>query len=405
MIITIKEKKDLKPLSPRNQSHLATLDKGRTQPSSLTQTPTPADNCKPITSDNSSDHSAWPVPSDSAHSNTSRTIVVRGFFSSIPTGDIAAANSENGQMLAVGGASGDDSTSEQTDFIWNSLQHSAPQLKKRETRLTFGDSSDEDENSFSQTRSALVDPTQQLLKKQASLKEDQITVKEVQAFGGDVFETEEGEIDESAVDDDDDPSHWEDMVEDSRDPSIDEKTFQRVDARSNLTPRQSLITILLQDQRRNANALANPAVAIKSASAFQRSVRSTPNGPSLAVTPNSEDNLPLMMRDGLKAISEVPRSQPRPITHTQGLALSPRSTRRNMLASELSISLRENLLWERKQKSQTAITIPKRRRAAHEVAILKQITEKVCMDQSDSDEPNWNDYYGRDLGGDHSRGW
>ena len=38
-------------------------------------------------------------------------------------------------------------------------------------------------------------------------------------------------------------------------------------------------------------------------------------------------------------------------------ALSPRSTRRNMLASELSVSLRQHLLWERQQRNRTALPL------------------------------------------------
>ncbi|CZT53539.1 uncharacterized protein RSE6_15196 [Rhynchosporium secalis] len=350
----------------------------------------------------------------------SRTIVVRGFLpyafpyssnplltspSSIPTGDMTAASSGNGQMLAVGGTSGDDSTSEQKNLIWNSLQHSAPQLKKREARLHFGDSSDEDKKSLPQTPSVLVDLTQQPLKKHTFLKEDQMNVKEEQAFGGDVFETEEGEIDESAVDDDDEPSDWEDLVDDSREARTDEKIFQRVDAKSRLISRQSLITLLLQGQLRNTNALGNAPAAIMSVSAVQNSDRSSPKRPSLAVSPKSKDNLSLTMKHGLSSVSKVPRSQSQPINPTQGLALSPRSIRQNMLASELTVSLRQQLLWVRKQTTQSDIAITKRGRAAYDVANLKQIPEKVCIDQSDGDMQNWNDYYGRDLGGYHSRGW
>ncbi|PVH74934.1 DUF1752-domain-containing protein [Cadophora sp. DSE1049] len=421
MIITIKEKKDLKPLSLSDHSHLATLVKGSTQPSSTTQISTTADNSKSITSDNSSDHSAWSAPSDSAHGNRTRTTGVRGFWpyassypsiplltspSSIPTADIAAANSTNGQMFAVGASSGEDSSSEQTDPIGNNLQPTAPQLKKQQAKFSLGGSSGEDENSLPQTHSALADPAKQPLKKQTSLKEDPIaaqTVKQEQAFDDDVFETDDDEIDESTIDDNDDPSDWEDSVEDSGNPSIDEKTFQRVESRPNLTSRQSLITMLHQNCR--TSELANAAAASKSTSALQRSARSPPNGSPLAASPNSEDNLPLMMKEGLKPISEVPHSQPQPIIPTQGLALSPRSTRRNMLASELTVSLRQHLLWERKQKSQIANAVLKRRHATHDVANLKQVPEKVCMDQNDGNKPSWNDCYSQGLGEYHSRGW
>jgi hypothetical protein len=435
MIITIEEKKDLKPLSLSNHSYLATLAKGSTQPTSTTQISTTAADRKSVTSDNSFDHSARPAPSDFK----STTTVVRGFSpshvsssyrpvplltapSSIPTADIAAANSINGQlpakkqqMFALGASSGEDSLSEQTNSIENSLQPTAPQLKKKQqAKFSFGGSSNEDENSLPQTHSALADPAQQPLKKQTSFKEDLIvahTIKEEQSFDDGVFETDEEEIDESVIDDDDDSSDWEDSVEDSGNPSIDEKTFfQRVESRPNLTSRRSLITTMLHQNDR-ANALANAAAASRSTPALQRSRTSSPNGPSLAASPDSEDNLPLMIKKGLKPISEIPRSQAQPIIRTttattpHQLALSPRTTRRNMLASELTVSLRQHLLWERKQKSQTANAVLKRRHTAHDMANLKQVPEKVCMDQGDGNKPSWNDYYGQGLGEYHSRGW
>ncbi|PMD65432.1 DUF1752-domain-containing protein [Hyaloscypha bicolor E] len=444
MVITIKEKKDLEPLSLTNLPPLAPLAKiTPQQPTSTPQIITPAVESKSVTSDDASDNSAQPPSSESVTSERSTTSVVRGFSpshvsssyrsiplltapSSIPTADIAAVNSTNGQqpakkrqMFALGASSGEDSLSEQTNSMESSLQPAAPQLKKKQqAKFSFGGSSNEDESSLPQkmkTHSTLADPAQRPLptKKQTSFKEDLIaaqTIKEEQAFDDDVFETDDDEVDESAIDDDDDSSDWEDSVEDSGNPSIDEKTFfQRVDSRPNLTSRRSLITTMLHQSDR-ANALANAAAASRSTPALQRSSRTTsPNGPSLAASPDSEDNLPLMMKRGLKPISEIPRSQAQPILRTTNstphqLALSPRTTRRNMLASELTVSLRQHLLWERKQKSQTANAVLKRRHTAHDVANLKQFPEKVYMDGEEA-KSSWNDYYGQGLGEYHSRGW
>ncbi|KAN0119954.1 DUF1752 domain containing protein [Hyaloscypha variabilis] len=446
MVITIKEKKDLEPLSLSNLplAPLATITPQKPVSAPKTITPVVAVESKSITSDDASDNSAQAASSGSVTSERSTTSVVRGFSpshvsssyrsiplltapSSIPTADIAAANSTNGQqpakkhqMFALGASSGEDSLSEQTNSIESSLQPVAPQLKKKQpAKFSFGGSSNEDESSLPQkmkTHSALLDPAQRNLptKKQTSFKEDLIaaqTIKEEQTFDDDVFETDEDEIDESAIDDDDDSSDWEDSVEDSGNPSIDEKTFfQRVDSRPNLTSRRSLITTMLHQNDR-ANALANAAAASKSTSALQRSRTSSPNGPSLAASPDSEDNLPLMMKKGLKPIPEIPRSQAQPIIRTttnttpHQLALSPRTTRRNMLASELTVSLRQHLLWERKQKSQTANAVLKRRHTAHDVANLKQFPERVYMDGEDANKSSWNDYYGQGLGEYHSRGW
>jgi hypothetical protein len=267
-----------------------------------------------------------------------------------------------------------------------------PQLKKKNAIFSFGGSSNEDESSLPrkmQTRSAMAD-AQYLSKnkKQTSFREEVAsrTIKEEPVFDDDVFETDEDDIDESAIDDDDDSSEWEDSIEDSGNASIDEKTFfQRVDSRPNLTSRRSLITTMLHQNDR-ANALANAAaLASKSTSALQRSRTSSPHGPSLAASPDSDDATPLMMKKGLKPIPEIPRSAARPIIQTttniipHQQALSPRTTRRNMLASELTVSLRQHLLWERKQKSQTANAVLKRRHTAHDIVNLKEHPQQVCL--------------------------
>ena len=72
-----------------------------------------------------------------------------------------------------------------------------------------------------------------------------------------------------------------------------------------------------------------------------------------------------------------PKPQPRPMPiampqpPNQTLAHSPRTTRRNMLSTELTESLRKNLLWERQQKSQTVNAFLKRNRNAQSMANLQ----------------------------------
>jgi hypothetical protein len=452
MVITIKEKKDLGPLALSTHSYLAPLQTQIHQAADITTTitpPTPAiAESKSLTSDSASDRSAQPASSESAASGSSvrsTTSVVRGFSpshvsssfrsvpldnvpSSIPTADIAAANKSSKAaapkkqqgMFRVGVSSGEDSlSSEQPESMERTLQ--PPQQKKKKAVFDFG-SSNEEENSLPhrmQPQSALTESIQKpfATKKQTSFKEEVATrtIQDEQVFDDDVFESDEDDIDESAIDDDDDSSDWEDSVEDSGNASIDEKTFfQRVDSRPNLTSRRSLITTLLHQNDR-ANALAN--AASKSTSALQRSRTSSPNGPSLAASPDS-DEAPLMMKKPLKPIAEVPRgeiprsaAQPIIMTTTNTtphqLALSPRTTRRNMLATELTVSLRQHLLWERQQKSQTANAVLKRRHTAHDVANLKQYPEKVHMDKEDKEGINasWNQYFNQGLGEYHSKGW
>ncbi|TAQ88604.1 hypothetical protein B7494_g3068 [Chlorociboria aeruginascens] len=443
MVITIKEKKNLEPLNISIHAYMAPPMKTTTEIAT-----TPADSRSP----ESTTRDATPALATLEKTPTS---VVRGFSpsharaaaaaavaaaayrsvpllnapSSIPTADIVAATSKTTtttttttttskkhQMFALGGSSGDDSLSEQPNSI-ESLQ--PQQAKKKNAMFTFGGSSNEEENSLPprlQPPSALAASIQKPMsaKKQTSFLEEVATrtIHEEQPFDDDVFESDEDDVDESAIDDDDDSSEWEDSNEDSGNPSIDEKTFfQRVDSRPNLTSRRSLITTMLHQSDR-ASALAT--AASRSTPAIHRSRATSPNGPSVAASLDSDDDAssPLMMK-GLNAIAEIPRSSAQPIIMTttnttpHQLALSPRTTRRNMLATELTVSLRQHLLWERQQKSQTANAVLKRRHTAHDVANLQQYPERVHMDKEDKDGLNasWNQYFSQGLGEYHSKGW
>ncbi|KAK2594047.1 hypothetical protein QQS21_008232 [Conoideocrella luteorostrata] len=225
-------------------------------------------------------------------------------------------------------------------------------------------------------------------------------------------DTEAEYVDESAIDDDDDSSDWEDSIEDSGRSSVDDKFFQRVESKANLASRPSLITLMLAQNER-ANPLSNHAS--QSSPAIHRS-RVAHHGPYLGGSPNDSDEAPLMMKgmrsSGLKPISEIPRSSAQPITATPThipyqAALSPRTTRRNMLATELTESLRRNLLWERQQKTMTAQASLKRRHTSHDVANLKQYPDQVCMKASEDVEArSWNQYFSKEaLNGYHSKGW
>lgn len=436
MVITIKEKKNLEPItlninpySPPLPATIPQVD-GATAQQSVTEK-------KLLTPDSSVLQS---TSSDSTTSERSTTSVVKGFSpshvsssfrsiplltapSSIPTADIVATTESKGPlpkkrgMFALGGSSGDDSLSEQAHSVEKTLQ---PQQKKK-AMFSFGGSSNEDESSLPRKMqkpvSAITDnvqrPQPQPQKKQTSFLEE-VAARTIEQYE-DPFESDEDETPtDSAIDDDDDSSDWEDSNEESGNASIDEKTFfQRVDSRPNLTTRRSLITTMLHQSDR-ANAMANAAANSRSSPALQRSRTCSPNGPSIAASPDSDDASPLMMKrgGGLKAIPEVPAGA-RPIIQTttnttpHQQALSPRTTRRNMLATELTVSLRQHLLWERQQKSQTANAVLKRRHTAHDVANLKQYPEKVHLNKDDKDGLNasWNQYFSQGLGEYHSKGW
>ncbi|KAF5244001.1 hypothetical protein FANTH_7914 [Fusarium anthophilum] len=155
--------------------------------------------------------------------------------------------------------------------------------------------------------------------------------------------------------------------------------------------------------------------ASQSTSAIPRSCMA--HGPSLGASPDRFDEAPLMMKgmcgpDGLKPVQEVPGSSAQPIMTAPNnirpqAALSPRTTRRNMLATELTESLRRHLLWERQQKSSTANAVLKRRHTSENVGDLKQYPNRPCMKKSeDVNASSWNQYFSKEANnGYHSKGW
>ncbi|TVY22107.1 hypothetical protein LHYA1_G009232 [Lachnellula hyalina] len=459
MVLNIKSQKNIEPLSISTHSYLAPV-----APIIAPPQPRPKQISAPapkISIPSVQNNLAEPAPDNSAESTNSdgvsctsersTTSVVKGFSpshvsssyrsipllntpASIPEVDLAAITASNPvrgpqpkkqTMFALGGSSAEDSTSEQNNSMENSLK---PILKpkKKSAMFSFGGSSNEDESSLpakiNKSQSALANGLQRPLpaKKQTSFKEEVATrtIQEEQPFDDDVFETdEEDDIDESAIDDDDDSSDWEDSVEGSGNASIDERTFfQRVDSKANLTSRRSLITTMLHQSDR-ANALAQAAATTsRSTPALQRSRTTSPNGPSFAASPDSDDASPLMMKRGLKPIAEIPqaaRTSAQPIIQTttnitpHQQALSPRTTRRKMIYDELTVSLRQHLVHEHRQKSQTANAVLKRRHTTQDVANLKQYPEKVHMESKDGDAVNasWNQYFEGGLGEYHSKGW
>ncbi|ROT36232.1 DUF1752-domain-containing protein [Sodiomyces alkalinus F11] len=307
-------------------------------------------------------------------------------------------------MFVMGGSC----SSSELDQSPQVTQH-LPALQPKRKMFHFGGSSEED----SSIKSALASPKPNSLlsaqKKQASFS-NHVTTRTIDNDAAIADDSETDYVDESAIDDDDDSSDWEDSIEDSGRSSIDEKTmFRRVDSRVNLTSRRSLITLMLAHNERAA-MLGNAASQSTSAIPHAR----FPQGPSLAASPNDSDEAPLMMKRGvrqspLKPIVEIPRSTAQPIlasagrTHMQA-ALSPRTTRRNMLSTELTESLRRNLLWERQQKSSTANAVLKRRHTSHDVANLKQYPEKAYMNKDE--DAGSNLYFQKEtFGGYHSKGW
>lgn len=308
--------------------------------------------------------------------------------------------------FALGGSSGEESSPQSLEV----RKHVPPKKKM----FQVGGSSGEDDSSSlksalhsSRPESMLAPP-----KKQASFSH-QIAMRTIQTPS----DQSDSYVDESAIDDDDEDSDWEDSIEESGKSSVENLDFKRVDSKANLTSHRSLISLMVAHDR--AQALSNHAS--QSSSAIPQRARTFQSG--LANVKAANANEPerehgLMMKrplrpTPLKPINEIPRSAAQPIMvnaqpHHHQAALSPRTTRRNMLATELTESLRRQLLWERQQKTSTANAVLKRRHTSHDVANLKQYPEKSYMDKG-NEEPNsssWNQYFNREsFGGYHAQGW
>ncbi len=108
---------------------------------------------------------------------------------------------------------------------------------------------------------------------------------------------------------------------------------------------------------------------------------------------------------------EVPRSGAQPINVATSMhyqtALSPRTARRNMLATELAESLRKNLLCERSQKTQTANAVLERRHTSHDVASLEQFPDKRFVKDRDVEtNPNsWDQYFENPFAAHQVQAW
>ncbi|KAL9000668.1 MAG: hypothetical protein Q9169_000704 [Polycauliona sp. 2 TL-2023] len=409
MVVSIKEKQDITPLSPSITCAVPHVF----PPTATESVPSPPTVDAPL---NSSDSSASTAPlscSDSDDSMKNRTAsdtsaellashsVVRGFSPShisssyrsnthlapspIPAKSIAHgqnAETKPSGMFLLGGSSGEDDSSFD-DRMLSQPKHSS---------LTAG------------LKTALHH------KKQTSFKDEveSRTINNRSHEDEDVFESDDEEEDfESAIKDDeeegieeDDGSDWEDSVSETAEPMANEKpTFQRVDSRPNLVSRRSLLTTLMNQPERAA-AFAN--MASKSTSALRRSRRSTPSAPSTGTSPEPEPGL---------TMSGAHMTPAKPIimttSNTHPPALSPRSTRRHMLATELTESLRKHLLWERQQKSTTANAFLKRRHTAHDMANLQEYpgSKAEANGRGGSKTSSLNHYFDHGLSEYNQAGW
>lgn len=266
-----------------------------------------------------------------------------------------APNKRKGGMFTLGGSSGDDDESSFEERMTPNPHRSSlsEELNRHPTKpeTTNGVNGVSPAKKVASFRNDVESHTIKPIKERMYEDEDAIETDD----------TEEEEPSESAIEDEDEED-WEDSVTESGQSSVDEKElFQRVDSRPNLVSRPSLLTMMMHQP-------SKMGMPTRSTPALQRSSRVTPpNGPSSGASPDDGENLTMKGRD-------VPRSKPiivKPTAQGSG-AHSPRTTRRNMLATELTESLRRHLLWERQQKNTTATAVFKRRHTTHDMANLKE---------------------------------
>ena len=155
---------------------------------------------------------------------------------------------------------------------------------------------------------------------------------------------DDGDVSESMIDED--PAAWEDSDSGSRQASlVDNSIFQRVESQADLTSQRPMLTMQLHSPQRNIT-LTNGA---SRSSPTHRSCTSFSTGPS---HPDSSDKTEVEL---LPAIHGPKSSRPTSINHTTISTHPhldiPSTIQRDTLATELTKSLHESFLWERKHET------------------------------------------------------
>jgi hypothetical protein len=418
MIINIKEKTDIEPLSPKIAASLPTI------PDTMSDiTPRPSSPFPDVEPDTPSPESHLQDSSDSSPSNVTSESTVsngssdRGSDTSVSSGVLTKSASVIHGFSPSQMSSSFRSKSKLSQEIampTQPQQVSKLEVQKKPGMFMLGGSSGDDESSFEDRMSR--QPKQSSLSnslkskpldksKKPSFKEivQSRRIEEADTEDEDAIESgddDDGEASESAIEEDD--AAWEDSDSESGQASpVEKNMFQRVESQANLTSRRSMLTMQLHNPQR-ATALAN--AASKSSPALRRSRTSSPNGPSIPDSPDENEDEPILTMRGPQS------SRPMPIicttTNTHPPAHSPRTTRRNMLATELTESLRKHLLWERKQKSTTANAFLKRRHTARDMAHLQEYPDlkpdPAAVEASKNN--SWNHYFEGPWEY-HTKGW
>lgn len=259
----------------------------------------------------------------------------------------------------------------------------APAPKKNKPVFYIGSSSSSSSDDSEESYSSFKHCKRSIAKKTSFSEE----VSTRTLYDDDALFSDDDGVSESAIEDDD--LEWESSSESGHSSYEEGAMFKRVESRPQLlTSRRSLLSTMLHEPERAAQLAS---VASRSTPAFRRS--NSPREPPTAFQ--------------IKEEAEVPGSKP--ILSSNGgahpPALSPRTTRRNMLATELTESLRKHLLWERQQKNTTASAHLKRRHTAADVTKLVEYPQARGKTGHASKNNSWNNPFDEGNYEYHAAGW
>ncbi|KAG8532718.1 uncharacterized protein KY384_002595 [Bacidia gigantensis] len=280
------------------------------------------------------------------------------------------------------------------------VKTTAHPLKTTQPNFMLGGSSDDAESSFedrmpshSKQSSLTIGLKKPMAaKKQLSFKDElakRTSYEDEKVF---VSDDEDSSAIDSDSDSEDDDGEWEDDGSEDADTTIDDRpTFQRVDSKPDLVSRRSLLTTQLNEGDRQADFAAQAQAQSLNA------LRKTKTQTCLDPRENS-DILQMPQSKRAKPISMTSQ-------HAQStpIALSPRSTRRNMLATEMTESLRKAVLFERQQKKATANAVLQRRHTTQDLTHMRNYPEG---EEGGMANHSWNDDYSTGGFSDyHQTGW
>ncbi|EEQ27619.1 hypothetical protein McanMca71_000125 [Microsporum canis] len=453
MVYSIKEKRHLEPICvPKSKSQLQ-IENRELDVTPRASSPTPASTQEQQQQPQTQTQLQHSAPANNQSLDSCSTVLEGARESDVPTSasdtSVSSAELPRQSSSVVRGFSpskisssfrSHNQLSPTPSTSKNSVPKHSPLRHQKPSVFTLGCSSGDEESSFEDRiaikthRSSLSDGLNQPSaqhSKPSFIRDSAVTshpirpIRETSASDEDAIassdEEDESEISESAIEDEDEgdssDGDWEDSITESGRSSVDDKQlFQRVDSRPNLVSRRSLLTMMMHQPQQNfPPTFRGPGPNSRSTPAIQQRPLAPPVDDE---EENSGSESGSVGSPGLEMKrSEVPHSRPIVMTSIPPGAVvarahSPRTTRRNMLATELTESLRRHLLWERQQKTTaaTATAAFKRRHTACDVAGLQEYpgagdSKGQGKEDKESKNSSWNHYFDYGPWEYHVKGW